>query len=155
MSVAHRKAAVRLWLETGYLYVKKTVSGNSIEDAAPGTARLSMPDEPIEPVAATVVNRYGSCGLEILDTIGMKLYDDAAPTTVRANVMEDHLIDPAEIERHESIEHNHLAPCSVPVTSEARAQYCMTLMELVKKGTDHDIATRCIQAMVQMPVGDM
>lgn len=151
MSVAHRKAAIRLWLEAGYLYVKKTVSGRSVQDAAPGTAGPTAPEHPVEPLADIVINRYGACGREVLDLIGMPLYEPTEDD-LGAHVMEDRLIDPAELDRFETGQHNHFAPITVPHTSEARAQYCMTLLELVSKGQDRATAIKCIKSFVRMPV---
>lgn len=151
MKVAHREVCVRLWLEKGHLYVLRRPLGS--EDTLPVPAR-AVPDAPAQAaciIPGNMVNRYGSCGKEVLEAIGVQLYE-AEEDNVTDLVTEDALIDPAELERAENAENNHLSPCVVPLTSEARAQYCMTSLQLVNDGEDKTTAGQAVKSLLLLPV---
>lgn len=151
MWVQYREACVRLWLELGYIYVINTKAGKNLAPAVAAKVAPAGPAEPALIVAAGVVNRYGSCGREVLAAAGLQLYEDAEEV-LDDLVMEDRVIDPPELERAEDAEHSHFAPCTVPVTSEARAQYCLTALQLVVDGRDKHIAIKCVRSLVGLPV---
>ncbi|KZV59837.1 hypothetical protein PENSPDRAFT_694807 [Peniophora sp. CONT] len=151
MLVQYREACVRLWLELGYIYVLNTKAGKNLAPAVAAKVAPAGPAEPALIVAAGVVNRYGSSGREVLAAAGLQLYEDAEEVLDEL-VMEDRVIDPPELERAEDAEHSHFAPCTVPVTSEARAQYCLTALQLVAEGRDKHIATQCVRSLVGLPV---
>lgn len=151
MRAGHRRAAIRLWLEIGYLYVLQTASGFALEKAAEATVVPPAPAQAACILPGNAVNRYGSCGREVLLAMGVQLYE-AGNDDINDAVMEDVLIDPAELERCEDADHNHFAPCVVPETSEARAQYCLTALQLVNDGKDRTQAITAIRSLVGLPV---
>lgn len=151
MRAGHRRAAIRLWLEVGYLYVLHTAPGSVLEKAAEATVVPPAPAQAACILPSNAVNRYGSCGREVLLAMGVQLYE-IGNDDVNDQVMEDALVDPAELERCEDLDHNHFAPCVVPQTSEARAQYCLTALQLVNEGADRTQATKAITSLVGMPV---
>ncbi|KZV59728.1 hypothetical protein PENSPDRAFT_694891 [Peniophora sp. CONT] len=163
MWVEERKRCLRLWFKLGYyrmLQVKRgkgaaVAATTSQAGAEPGAGDFSgaggtsgVPPVPI--LGGNVVNRYGSRGREFLAAAQLELYDDL-DDHVTPDVMEDRLIDPAELERTEDDNHTHLAPCVVPHTSEARAQYCLTALQLVQEGQDKITAISCIKSLVGLP----
>lgn len=84
--------------------------------------------------------------------MGLRLYDEEHTEELSDEIMEDFLIDPTELDRAEDAEHSHFAPCTVPMTSEARAQYGLTLLQLVSDGRDKTTATKAIKSLVALPV---
>lgn len=156
MHVSARKAALVHWLDAGYIKVLKVKSGSDLVAAQRGSAasapRRQATEQP--PLDFSVVNRYGSHGLSMLMGSGMALYDEA-PNVISDAVMEDNLGDPVELLRTEDDEHTHLAPCAVPETSEARAQYCLTLMQLVHDDIEQRAFLECVRALVLLPVSPL
>ncbi|VDC03840.1 unnamed protein product, partial [Peniophora sp. CBMAI 1063] len=149
-AAAHHIKCVDLWLSTGYIYVKNVKMGRETIAALEGTADPAGPADALSVIPSIVVNRYGSCGQEVLLATGITLYDDGIEDVIGSEVMGDMLIDPAELQRGEDEEHSHLAPCTVPETSEARAQYILTALQLVKPGKDRNLAVQCVQELVIM-----
>ncbi|VDC03409.1 unnamed protein product [Peniophora sp. CBMAI 1063] len=143
---SHREASIDLWLRTGYIYVH---TARVPRPAAPAAGHRPPAAEDALIIPNIVINRYGCCGQEVLLTQGLQLYEPGNEATSN-NVVEDELLDPAELQRCEDREYSHLAPRSVPTTSEARAQYCLTALQLVKEGRERAVAVRCAQAMVKL-----
>lgn len=155
MHVNDRRAVLKHWFSVGRVRVLKVKTGNSIVPAEVATAAPAAPGAPGPDsqlaIAGTIVNRYGSRGREVLSASKIQLYD-AQEDRITPEVFEDDLIDPVELERTEDDAHSHLAPCVVPRTSEAQAQYCMTALQLVSEGRDKEIALKCVKSLVQLPV---
>lgn len=154
MRASHRKRVLSHWFSVGRVKVLKVKSGQDIVPAQVATARPDAPGGPgIEQlaIAGTIVNRYGSRGREVLAASKLELYD-ALEDHLTPEVFEDNLIDPVELERTENDIHSHLAPCVVPRTSEAQAQYCLTALQLVAEGKDKKVALECVRSLVLLPV---
>ena len=158
MAVAHRIALLEQWFEVGWVRVNMIKRGKAVTSSRPATA---VPDasEPSGPETLTselaascgLVNRYGSRGHTVLGREQL-LVNCGADDALNSFVFEDDIIDPTELERTEDEHHAHLAPCVVPRTSEARAQYCMTALQLVPEGRDRTLAEDCVRAMMTIPV---
>ncbi|KZV60284.1 hypothetical protein PENSPDRAFT_694392 [Peniophora sp. CONT] len=149
MFTADRKELLDIWFKLGYVKLNKVKSGKAAavpaatlagsgDSGAPGPPVAGgLPGASIEPIiGSTVVNRYGSRGREFLAAAGLELYE-AEDDRVNANVMEDRLIDPAELDRAEDEEHNHLAPCV-----------------LVEDGQDKTTAVNCVKKLVMLPTSN-
>lgn len=153
MHVADRKAAVIHWPNAGYIKVLRVKSGSKLADALIGSA-ASAPRRALNtppPLDAAIVNRYGCRGRSLLQAAGIALYTDE-PDVLNDAVMEDDLGDPIELLRTEDEEHTHLAPCTVPESSEARAQYCLTLLQLVKDDDHRERLIGVVKLLLALPV---
>ncbi|VDC00385.1 unnamed protein product [Peniophora sp. CBMAI 1063] len=157
MSVAHRLQLLEQWFEVGWVRVNMVKRGKArvsarTATAAPNASGASGPGTLTSELAAScgLVNRYGSRGHTVLgrDQLLPDCGDDDALNSL---VFEDDILDPAELERTEDEQHAHLAPCVVPHTSEARAQYCMTALQLVPEGRDRTLAEDCVRGLMTLP----
>lgn len=153
MRVSDRKAALRHWLNAGYIKVLRVKSGSKVIDAMIGSAASQPRREANMPLVldSSIVNRYGCRGKDLLLAAGIALYPDERDILSDA-VMEDDLGDPIEIQRTEDDEHTHLAPCTVPESSEARAQYCLTLLQLVKDKEHREALVNAVKLLLILPV---